>query len=379
MLARGVGPGNRGLVAQVEGRRVVAAGWGAAVLVDCALHLLQDLVNLLEVALGSQIWHGWQVVVLVHCAVCRVAATDGWESGCGSHVLGTEPTGVNRQGSVERHQRPSNVGVVGRVEAPPLGVSKEIIQIFIAAPAVIRAGSAVAQGLGAVVGDGLPVVSKRAVGLGSPVSIVAMRGWLTKRGGVSTHLMAVVIIEAGRSYRGRLASRISRRGKQRWDNCTFSRTTVGWVHTAMLILGRPDQDAVVGVGLNVLLEILRTLEGLSAEVALVWLQGDVDTNVRGDVVALHRCGAARVPLASQVEVVGALPSNVPLTDVVLIRGLAKEERLGMHLQGFISGRNTIPECNITGQRQARLRLLVGFIHPIVGRLDFNSHRVFRQC
>lgn len=310
----------------------MAAGGRAAVLVDGALHLLQDLVNLLEVALGSQIWHGWQVVVLVHGAVCRVAATDGWESGSGSHVLGTEPTGVDRQGSVERHQRPSNVGVVGRVKAPPLGVSKKIIQIIIAAPAVIR--SAVAQGLGAVVGDGLPVVSKRAVGLGSPVSIVAMRGWLTKRGGVSTHLMAVVIIEAGRSYRGRLASRVSRRGKQRWDNCTFSRTAVGWVHTAMLILGRPDQDAVVGVGLDVLLEILRTLEGLSAEVALVWLQGDVDTNVRGDVVALHSCGAARVPLASQVEVVGALPSNVPLTDVVLVCGLANVEKESV-LQGFV--------------------------------------------
>ena len=90
----------------------------------------------------------------------------------------------------------------------------------------------------------------------------------------------------------------------------------------MLVLGRPDQYAIVGVGLDVLLEILRTLERLSAEVALVWLQGNVNTNVRGDVVALDRCGAARVPLASQVEVVGALPPNVPLTNVVLFRVLA---------------------------------------------------------
>lgn len=85
----------------------------------------------------------------------------------------------------------------------------------------------------------------------------------------------------------------------------------------MLILGGPDQDAVVCVGLDVLLEILRALEGLSTEVALVWLQGDVNTNVRGDVVTLNSCGAARIPLARQVEVVGALPANVPLTDVVL--------------------------------------------------------------
>lgn len=117
----------------------------------------------------------------------------------------------------------------------------------------------------------------------------------------------------------------------------------------MLILRRPDQDAVVGVGLNVLLEILRALEGLSAEVALVWLQGDVHTNVRGDVVALHRCGAARVPLASQVEVVGALPSNVPLTDVVLVRGLANVKQDCVCLTR-VQRVETIPECNITGHK-----------------------------
>lgn len=52
-------------MAQVEGVRVVAAGWRAAVFVDCALHLLEDLVDLLQVAFGAQIGHGRQVVVLV--------------------------------------------------------------------------------------------------------------------------------------------------------------------------------------------------------------------------------------------------------------------------------------------------------------------------
>lgn len=198
MVATWLGPGDRGLVAQVERGWVVAAGGRAAVLVHGALHLLQDLVDLLEVTLGAQVGHGWQVVVLVHGAVCGVATTNGRKSGCSSHVLGTESASVNRQGSVERHQRPSDVGIVGWVEAPPLGVSKEIIEIIVAAPAVIRCRT-VAKGLSTVVWHRLSVVSKRAVGLRSPVSIVAMRGWLTKGGGVSTHLMAVVIIEAGRS------------------------------------------------------------------------------------------------------------------------------------------------------------------------------------
>jgi hypothetical protein len=71
------------------------------------------------------------------------------------------------------------------------------------------------------------------------------------------------------------------------------------------------------MGLDVLLEILGTLERLSTEVALVRLQGNMHPNVRGDVVALDRCGTARVPLTCQIEVVGALPANVPLTNVVL--------------------------------------------------------------
>lgn len=129
----------------------------------------------------------------------------------------------------------------------------------------------------------------------------------------------------------------------------------------MLILGRPDQDAVVGMGLDMLLEILRTLEGLSTEVTLVWLQGNVNTNVRGDVVALDRCGAARVPLASQVEVVGALPADVPLTNVVLIRVLACMKWLCALCRGRLV--ETIPESNIIRQQTTRMRLPIGVIIP----------------
>lgn len=67
-----------------------------------------------------------------------------------------------------------------------------------------------------------------------------------------------------------------------------------------------------------LLQVLGTLEGLSAEVALVRLERNVHANVRGNVIAFHSCGSARVPLASQVEVVGTLPANMALTDVVLV-------------------------------------------------------------
>jgi hypothetical protein len=74
---------------------------------------------------------------------------------------------------------------------------------------------------------------------------------------------------------------------------------------------------VIGMGLDVLLQVLRALEGLATEVALVRLQGDMDTNMGGDVVALDGGGVAVAPLASQVQVVGALATDMALADVFL--------------------------------------------------------------
>lgn len=80
---------------------------------------------------------------------------------------------------------------------------------------------------------------------------------------------------------------------------------------------RVHQHAVVGVCLDMLLEILRALEGLAAEVALVWLEWHMDADVRCDVVALDGGGPAGTPLAGQVQVVGAFAPDMALADVVL--------------------------------------------------------------
>lgn len=69
--------------------------------------------------------------------------------------------------------------------------------------------------------------------------------------------------------------------------------------------------------LDMLLEILGALEGLAAELAFVRLERDVNTDVRGDVITLDGGGAARVPLASEVQVVGALAADMALTDMLL--------------------------------------------------------------
>lgn len=87
-------------------------------------------------------------------------------------------------------------------------------------------------------------------------------------------------------------------------------------------LGSPDlaRSAVAGATrdyLDMLLQVLRALEALATEVALVRLQRDMDTNMRGDVVALNSGGTAEVPTTGQVEIVGALATDMALADVLL--------------------------------------------------------------
>lgn len=92
--------------------------------------------------------------------------------------------------------------------------------------------------------------------------------------------------------------------------------SLGSVVHALVVTGT-RQDRIIGVCLDVLLQILRTLEALAAELALVWLERYMDTDMRGDVIALDCGGSARVPLTSKAQVVGALATNMSLTYVFL--------------------------------------------------------------
>jgi hypothetical protein len=50
-----------------------------------------------------------------------------------------------------------------------------------------------------------------------------------------------------------------------------------------------------GMSFDMLLQVLGTLEGLLAEVALVGLQGNMNPDVRGDMIPLDRRGATGCP------------------------------------------------------------------------------------
>lgn len=68
--------------------------------------------------------------------------------------------------------------------------------------------------------------------------------------------------------------------------------------------------------LNVLLEILGPLESLSTEIAFVWLERNVDSNVGGNMVAFNSGSPALVPSTGEVQVVCALASDVLLANVL---------------------------------------------------------------
>ena len=67
---------------------------------------------------------------------------------------------------------------------------------------------------------------------------------------------------------------------------------------------RAHDDTVISMSLDMFLQILRTLERLATELALVRLQRDMDSDMGGNVITLDGGGTALAPGAGQVEVVG---------------------------------------------------------------------------
>lgn len=61
-------------------------------------------------------------------------------------------------------------------------------------------------------------------------------------------------------------------------------------------------ERLISVDLDMLFQVLGTLEWLSAGLALVWLGWDVDTDMRGDMVALAPRHSASIPFALKTQV-----------------------------------------------------------------------------
>lgn len=72
-------------------------------------------------------------------------------------------------------------------------------------------------------------------------------------------------------------------------NIRLSRCSLG--------IRRLDQHRIIRMGFDMLLEILRSLERFSTKVAFMWLERDVDTDMRCDMVALYDGSPTTTPVA----------------------------------------------------------------------------------
>lgn len=231
-------------LAVAEAERHVVATWlvhacssgRVGTLIDCALHLLQDLVNLKEVALGAKVGHRWQGIVLSIGAMGRTINGNNSRRG---HVLGSERSTVDGKSTVQGHQSLANLGVRCGIKLTALSVTKKFIKSIIGSlAALVEAGlvTEITTASESLVVHRAPERSRGAV-----VLVVAARMAILVRltigGRISTDL-AIVIIIARRSFR---------------LMCPISR-----IHSALV--RRPDQHRIVGMRLDVLLEILRSLE-----------------------------------------------------------------------------------------------------------------------
>jgi len=87
--------------------------------------------------------------------------------------------------------------------------------------------------------------------------------------------------------------------------------------TIGLQVWRAHDDAVISMCLDVLLEILGTLESLATELALVRLQGHMDSDVGGNMIALDCGGTALTPCAGEIEVISRLATNMAFTNMFI--------------------------------------------------------------
>ena len=309
-----------------RGRHVVIA------FVDGVLHLLQELIDVEEVALGPHIAHGRQLVL--HRLRATVAPTTTGAHGHWSRhrlVFRDGTTAEDGQLQVLQVQQTLTDRRVGvGVELASLQVAKEVVEGIVAA--FLRLVSDI-TGVVALVQGVVNIAIRRVRRLrGMRMVILGRRMIALGRNGVQRRLKVMRsrsiawVVGAVVSLKTRVmminGAHVGKHtgiqlGRKQGTKRTFGVSGEHHVGISRAGLGRAHQHRVVGMGFDMLLEILGPFECLAAKVALVRLERDMDTDVRGDVVPFDGGRATTAPLAGQVEIIGALAADMTLTHMFL--------------------------------------------------------------
>lgn len=121
---------------------VDTGGGMAGVLVDGILHLAEEVVELYKILLRSGIRHRQVILLSKRVLRRRRAAVD--HGGCWlRHVLfgGSHGAVRNREGTVERHERSSNLGIRGWVDLATFSVAEEVVDHVVGSLAIITTTS----------------------------------------------------------------------------------------------------------------------------------------------------------------------------------------------------------------------------------------------
>lgn len=207
--------------------------------------------------------------------------------------------------SLKAHESLTNIIVGGRVNGATLSIAEEFVKCVVSStfPNLV----VVVQLLSLV--DG--IVHRAVCGVLRRAAIEASRS-------TSRMLLAISTIWTKRTIRILISTRCSGKRLQVSDQfAVLARVASSSVRSATVGLGRAEENRVIGVSLDVLLEILRALECLATEVAFMRLQRNVNTDVGGDVITFDSGCAAVTPLARQIQVVGALATNVTFANVIV--------------------------------------------------------------
>ena len=78
-------------------------------------------------------------------------------------------------------------------------------------------------------------------------------------------------------------------------------------------------SGIIGMGFHMLFEVLRAFERFPTKLAAVRLQRNMDADVGRDMVALHDSYVTVAPSTLQIEIIGALSTDVTVADVILMK------------------------------------------------------------
>jgi hypothetical protein len=199
--------GWRVALAEVDGLVGVVGAWlldscgGGCVraLVHGGLHLLQELIDIHQIVLGSQVGHRWESILMCWHWACVTSmstmAFDRDHRGSSRDIIG-KTTSMDRN-ALELHQSLSNLSIRTRIDLAALRIPEEVIQSVVSAFSVVICGmmtdiTSMADG---IVGR---VVRRRLLkGIIADVSLVMRRGILGSRARV--HLRRMIVVTIGGS------------------------------------------------------------------------------------------------------------------------------------------------------------------------------------